>query len=456
MTTPKLALPELVVGQAGKELTHNQALAILAQLVQANVVDKDLSAPPVSPADGAMYIVAAGATGAWSGQSGKLAYWLASVGAWTFASPVNGWSVWVTDEAVRYELKAGAWSVVATGGGGGATLPVVQALSASRSLALVDINTFNVNSTVSNYTATIPAQATVAWTADAEMHFLPSNTGDITITTAAGVSLNGVAAGSLTLSTQNGAASIKRIGSDSWWCGGVIGSAAGAGANLLYNSLGSINQRGYTSSTATTAANEYTIDRYRVVVSGQNLAFVASGNGFIKTAPAGGVEQVIEGINIAGGSYVISWTGTATASVNGTARTNGEAFTLPANTNATVRFSGGTFQNEKVEVGTVATSGGDRPYSQELTLCQRYYWKAVNLGIGFAQSAGDGFSIKWPTTMRAIPTLSNASFSVGGGSPGTATQLFFALDGGIIYNSASNWTPGTAVRCSFELTGVEL
>lgn len=119
MTTPKLSMPELSVGQAGKELTHNQALAILDQLAQAVVVDKDLATPPVSPANGAMYIVAAGATGAWLGQSGNLAFWLTSVGAWTFAVPVNGWSVWVTDEAVRYERKAGAWSIVAGAGGSG-------------------------------------------------------------------------------------------------------------------------------------------------------------------------------------------------------------------------------------------------------------------------------------------------------------------------------------------------
>lgn len=118
MTTPKLQMPELVVGQAGKELTHNQALAVLDQLAQAVVVDKDLTAPPGSPANGAMYIVAAGATGEWSGQSGKLAYWITTVAAWTFIDPADGWSVWVTDEAVRYERTSGVWVVVATGGAG--------------------------------------------------------------------------------------------------------------------------------------------------------------------------------------------------------------------------------------------------------------------------------------------------------------------------------------------------
>lgn len=169
MTTPKLALPELIVGQAGKELTHNQALAVLDQLAQAVVVDKDLTAPPGSPANGSMYIVAALATGDWAGQSGKLAYWLTTVAAWTFITPADGWSVWVADEAVRYERKAGAWVVVATGGGG-ASLSAVQTFTGAKTLALADINTYNVSQDAGAQTVTLPAQATVAWTADAEIH----------------------------------------------------------------------------------------------------------------------------------------------------------------------------------------------------------------------------------------------------------------------------------------------
>lgn len=126
MTTLKLALPELTVGQAGKELTHNQALAILDQLVQPVVLDKDLATPPGSPANGAAYLVAAGATGAWAGKSGQIAFWLTSVAAWTFVVPVNGWSVWVDDEAKRYDRKAGAW----VEGGGGGTGDVVGPASA--------------------------------------------------------------------------------------------------------------------------------------------------------------------------------------------------------------------------------------------------------------------------------------------------------------------------------------
>jgi hypothetical protein len=110
---------------------------------------------------------------------------------------------------------------------GGATLPVVQSLTSSRTLALADANTFNVNSTASAYTATVPAQATVAWAADTEIHFLRAGTGAITITAAAGVALNGVTAGSVTMNAQHGAVTIKRIGLNAWWLGGLVDDAIG-------------------------------------------------------------------------------------------------------------------------------------------------------------------------------------------------------------------------------------
>lgn len=113
--TIKLVLPEITVGQAGKELTHNQALGILDQLVQARVADKDLSTPPGSPADGAMYIVGAAPTGAWSSKATQLAYWLSSVAAWSFIVPAAGWRVWVTDESKWYQYSGSAWVVDSIG-----------------------------------------------------------------------------------------------------------------------------------------------------------------------------------------------------------------------------------------------------------------------------------------------------------------------------------------------------
>lgn len=117
MATPKLVLPELANAAANQTLA-NQAFDRLDQLVQMRVLDNDLSTPPGSPSDGEAYIVAASATGAWSGKEGQIAYWRTAANAWAFLVPANGWQVWVDDEALRYERKAGSWQVMASGSGG--------------------------------------------------------------------------------------------------------------------------------------------------------------------------------------------------------------------------------------------------------------------------------------------------------------------------------------------------
>lgn len=177
--------------------------------------------------------------------------------------------------------------------------------------------------------------------------------------------------------------------------------------NLLINGNLSINQRGYVSGTATSGANQYTLDRWRVVTSGQALTFTASGNGNSMAAPAGGVEQVIEGANIGGGTYVLGWTGTATATVNGTARAKGAAFTLPANTNATVRLIGGTASLVQLEPGGTVTPFEHRSIGMELALCQRYFEVVSGFGIYAYQIALTTAltSVGFKTEKRAAPTM---------------------------------------------------
>jgi len=187
------------------------------------------------------------------------------------------------------------------------------------------------------------------------------------------------------------------------------------GYNTIINGDGSVNQRGYTSGTATTGANEYTLDRWRVVTSGESLTFTGNEAGRVMTAPSGGVEQVIEGFNIAGGTYVITWTGTATGAVDGTTVSSGDTVTLTANTNATVKFTSGTFTNVKVEEGSIATPFRKRGYGEELALCQRYFYRAADgtantLGLGvYYRSTYMAGVVYFPVTMRALPTLNAAS-----------------------------------------------
>lgn len=111
--TTKLGL-ELLANSPSNQLLANATFARLNQLVQAGVVDKDLSTPPGSPADEALYIVAASPTGAWTGKAGQLAYWLTSAGAWQFIVPREGMLVHVNDEDKFYKYTGAAWEVLST------------------------------------------------------------------------------------------------------------------------------------------------------------------------------------------------------------------------------------------------------------------------------------------------------------------------------------------------------
>ena len=107
MTTPNLALPELIAAQAQKHVTVNEALRALDALVQLAVLDRDLSAPPGSPNEGQRWLVASGASGAWAGHAQHIAAW--QDGDWEFYAPQAGWLVYVSDEGALLAFTGSAW-----------------------------------------------------------------------------------------------------------------------------------------------------------------------------------------------------------------------------------------------------------------------------------------------------------------------------------------------------------
>ena len=102
-----LALPYLEGAQAQKHVTVNECLRRLDALVLLAVEDKDLTAPPGSPADGARYVPAATATGAWSGKENYVAHYVD--GAWEFYAPREGFLAYVRDEDAFYSYDGSAW-----------------------------------------------------------------------------------------------------------------------------------------------------------------------------------------------------------------------------------------------------------------------------------------------------------------------------------------------------------
>jgi hypothetical protein len=105
-TTSHLAVTLVEQAQAQKEVTVNAALIRMDAILNAGAKDKDLATPPGSPLEGDVYIVAASATGAWVGQSGKIAYYNQS---WKFITPLEGMTIWVNDEDIQYSYTGAAW-----------------------------------------------------------------------------------------------------------------------------------------------------------------------------------------------------------------------------------------------------------------------------------------------------------------------------------------------------------
>ena len=107
MTTPNLALPELVASQAQKEVTHNEALAIIDALLGGRVVNRTTTADPANPTAGDVYIVAATATGLFTGHENHLAHYYG--GYWRFYTPKEGWTVRVKDEDIFVTFTGSVW-----------------------------------------------------------------------------------------------------------------------------------------------------------------------------------------------------------------------------------------------------------------------------------------------------------------------------------------------------------
>ncbi|MCE7997391.1 MAG: DUF2793 domain-containing protein [Rhodobiaceae bacterium] len=87
-----LALPFVEAAQAQKHVTVNETFTRLDALVHLGVENAAEITPPVSPVEGARWIVGQGASGAWAGEDGNVAAWID--GAWVFLAPKAGWQAW--------------------------------------------------------------------------------------------------------------------------------------------------------------------------------------------------------------------------------------------------------------------------------------------------------------------------------------------------------------------------
>jgi hypothetical protein len=130
--TNRFQLPLLSAGQAQGSVVADTSFSLIDALMQIVVISRIIAIPPASPNNGDSYVVPAGATGAWSGQTNDIAIF--QNGAWVFVPPFTGMQVYSVADSRTYVYTSGAWSASLSGL---TTLPTptVSTLGGVKSLA---------------------------------------------------------------------------------------------------------------------------------------------------------------------------------------------------------------------------------------------------------------------------------------------------------------------------------
>jgi hypothetical protein len=203
--------------------------------------------------------------------------------------------------------------------------------------------------------------------------------------------------------------------------------------NRIINGNFEINQRYYTSGT-NLASGSYGFDRWKSGYTNTALTFTDGVQNTTVTISSSGVlQQIIERENMPAGTYILSWFGTATGRVYNSGGTPPSyaaspiTVTLDGSANVVVEFtaSGGTrtLGLVQLEAGTVFSPFQYRLRSEEIALCQRYYFRvSANTSVtttarlsplGFqTATTSSNFPFYFPQKMRAVPTISGADAQV--------------------------------------------
>lgn len=220
--------------------------------------------------------------------------------------------------------------------------------------------------------------------------------------------------------------------------------AAGLG-NRIINGDFRINQRGYASAAAL-SAGAYGHDRWKAGASGGDYSFTQlSSSTEITIASGKSLIQVIEAANIEGGTYVLSWEGTAEARAGVDSDTPSGSYAASplvingqtAGTVMSVEFNEGTLGKVQLEPGETVSDFEARPIGIEIALCQRYFAKSYPIGVapGTTSQTAGGIGVNTSTTgngqgtvtfifpqeMRATPTVT--IYSPNSGTAGNAWAI---------------------------------
>lgn len=98
-----------ILGQAQKELFHNEALQALDTLVAPAVEGPPANDPPSEAMVGRSYLLADAPTGDWSGHPSEIASYTNA--GWRFHAPNEGMTVFVRSMSVVAVFRTGGWEI---------------------------------------------------------------------------------------------------------------------------------------------------------------------------------------------------------------------------------------------------------------------------------------------------------------------------------------------------------
>lgn len=267
--------------------------------------------------------------------------------------------------------------------------------------------------------------------------------------------------------------------------------AGGTNPNLLDNSFFTINQRVFSSATATTA-NTYCVDRWILFAGGAGAGTLTkNADGTLTINNSSGttnmyMRQPLLDLGLTGKTVTISamtsdgtvyhatgvvpaqntsYQGVAVATITSTCEVG---FTVAPTTLSYPYFvqissnagANVTLKAVKLELGTVSTLANDVPpdYGTELAKCQRYFnrisFGSTNYPIayGYAYSAtAIRYLIPLPVTMRTTPTLAltNSFLALGTNAGTNAVTAFTPVatfpNGVLVLGTTSNHTIGISI-----------
>jgi hypothetical protein len=228
--------------------------------------------------------------------------------------------------------------------------------------------------------------------------------------------------------------------------------------NVIINPSFRINQRGYISA-ATLASGVYGHDRWKAGVSGGDYTFTQAENSTTITIGSGkSLIQVVENKNVYGGSYVLSWTGTATARYGVDSATPSGSYAaspiiITGQTSGTVmsvEFTDGTLKDVQLVSGSEELSFNPRSIGEELMLCLRYYRSILEVGgVSIESSGGTGtynsVVYTFSVPMRIVPTivLIGTFDTINCGNP----SVFYSSQQYVIIGVSASGTMPVRVSC---------